>query len=90
MLLEVKAIPNSRQFRLWFRDGWRVNTASPPQKGKANQEIEKELGRMFSCTVRVVRGAGGRRKVLEVGLDEDAFKERTKAYLEAQEPSKSP
>jgi uncharacterized protein YggU (UPF0235/DUF167 family) len=86
MLLEIKAVPNSKRFGLSFKEGWRVNLTFAPEKGRANIELEKELGRLLDCPVRVVSGARGRRKVLEVGLDENEFARRTKAYRKAKEP----
>ncbi|MFH1447250.1 MAG: DUF167 domain-containing protein [Candidatus Micrarchaeota archaeon] len=89
MLLEIKVTPNARKFALSFRDCWRISVISPPKKGKANLEVMSELSRLLSCPVRVVKGASGRRKLLEVDLDEDEFKRRTEAYLKAQESPKS-
>ncbi len=82
----MKVTPNAKRFGIRFKDGWRASVAAPPDKGRANRELESELSKLLSCPVRVVRGASSRRKVLEVGLDEDEFSRRTKAYLEAQGP----
>ena len=90
MLLEVKVSPNAKSFRLWFKGGWRVNITSPPEKGKANLELERELGRLLESPVKIIRGHSSKRKVLEVGLDENEFGRRTKAYREAKEPRKGP
>lgn len=86
MILEVKVSPNAKSFGLGFKDGWKVSVTSPPEKGKANAELVRELERLLGCPVRLMRGASGRRKVLEVGLDEDEFVRRTKALVKKQEP----
>ena len=86
MLLEIKAVPNSKRFGMSYTGGWRVNLASPPDKGRANLELEKELTWLLGCPVRVVRGAKSRRKVLEIGLDENEFAKKTEALRKAKEP----
>ncbi len=85
MLLEVKVTPNAKNFRLFFKDGWRASVISPPDKGKANKELKKQLSEIFSCQVQVIRGASSRHKVLEVDLDEDEFKKRSETYVKAQD-----
>ncbi len=81
MLLEIKVVPGSKGFALSFRNGWRANVAAQPEKGKANLELEKELGNLLSCPVRVVRGHSSRRKVLEIGIDESEFRMRTSSLI---------
>jgi uncharacterized protein (TIGR00251 family) len=88
LILEVKVSPNAKCFGLSFKDVWKASVASPPEKGKANAELVRELGRLLGCPVRIVRGASGRRKVLEVGLDEDEFGRRTKACVGRKEHPK--
>ena len=79
----MKVSPNARRFALSFKGGWRVSVQSPPERGKANAELIRELSRLLSCPVRVARGASSKRKVLEVGLDEVEFCKRAKSHLEA-------
>ncbi|MFH0817681.1 MAG: DUF167 domain-containing protein [Candidatus Micrarchaeota archaeon] len=86
MLLELKVTPNAKKFGFRNKNGWKASVASPPNKGKANKELEFELSKLLSCPVRVIKGASSRRKVLEVDLEVDEFSRRTKAYLEKQGP----
>ncbi|MFH1470821.1 MAG: DUF167 domain-containing protein [Candidatus Micrarchaeota archaeon] len=86
LLLEVKVTPNAKKFGFRYKDGWKVSVVSRPEKGKANAELEKELAALLQCEIRVRRGFTSRKKLLEVGLDEDEFERRTKNYREAQGP----
>jgi len=86
LLLEVKVTPNAKKFGFRYKNGWRISVTSQPEKGKANAELEKELAALLQCEVRVRRGLASRKKLLEVGLDEDEFERRTKNYREAQGP----
>jgi len=60
-LLEIKVIPNSKEFKLIganFAGQLRLKCASPPVKGQANTEIENKLGEFFGTKtkVKIVRG----------------------------------
>jgi uncharacterized protein (TIGR00251 family) len=72
-LQEAKAVwvvakPNSKCFKV---EGYRPETnelvvrlKSAPKSGKANKELIKELGALFGCGVRILRGHGSKRKLL--------------------------
>jgi uncharacterized protein len=57
-------------------DGWKVRVAAPPERGRANAELERHLAGLLGVdrrAVRVVSGAHARDKVVEVdGLTEAA------------------
>ncbi len=72
MRIEVKVHPRSRQervertgegqFEAWVR--------APPENGRANKALVELLADHFrvpKSEVRIVRGAGARRKVIEIG-----------------------
>jgi uncharacterized protein (TIGR00251 family) len=50
-------------------EGWKVRVAAPPEGGRANTELERHLAGLFGVdrrAVRVVAGARGREKTVEV------------------------
>lgn len=73
VLLEVRVKPGSRRFALYGKDGKLIlEVKAPPQEGKANLEIVKELRRMTHKDVEIISGFRARDKVL---LIRDAKKE---------------
>ncbi|OIO65693.1 YggU family protein [Candidatus Woesearchaeota archaeon CG1_02_57_44] len=48
------------------RKAFRVAIAAPPDKGKANVELEQFLSKFLGAKVRVVAGASSRKKMLEL------------------------
>jgi uncharacterized protein (TIGR00251 family) len=65
LILAVKVRPSSGRFSLSQSDRDLVlELSSPPQGGKANQELIKELSRVFRCEVRILDGLKSRRKIL--------------------------
>ena len=64
-------------------EGWKVRVAAAPERGRANRELVALLADALGVhhgSVRVVSGAGSRRKVVEVeGLDEDEVARRLAA-----------
>lgn len=62
----MKVIPGRERFEVL---GWdeglnalKIKTKSPAQKGKANQEIEKELSKFFRSPVTLVSGLTSQKK----------------------------
>jgi uncharacterized protein len=52
-----------------YGDGWKVRVAAPPEGGRANAELERHLAALLGVArrdVRVVAGAGGRTKTVEI------------------------
>jgi uncharacterized protein (TIGR00251 family) len=84
MLLEVKVVPNSREFRI-ERDGagWKIHLTEPAERNKANIELVKEMEKITGRRVRILRGATGRKKVLEI---EGQEKENIGLLANAQRP----
>lgn len=62
LVIGLKVKPNSKAFRLDTNGVLEIR--SPPREGKANQEIIKELGRLFKTEVKILRGHRGRCKVI--------------------------
>ncbi|MEM3399472.1 MAG: DUF167 family protein [Candidatus Micrarchaeia archaeon] len=83
-MVEVKVVPNSAEFGLKAEKNVLVAfVRSKPERDRANAELVRELGRLLACKVRIVRGFGKRKKLLDIGVDADAFKERTGIRLQA-------
>ncbi|MCX6768994.1 MAG: DUF167 domain-containing protein [Candidatus Micrarchaeota archaeon] len=84
MIVEVKVVPNSREFRI-TRDekGWKVCLTQPAERNKANIELVKEMEKITGRRVRILRGGTGRKKVLEI---EGQEKENIGLLANAQRP----
>lgn len=71
MLLHVKVVPNSREFRIENKGGeWKIFLTEPADRNKANVELVKKLERATGRKVRILRGGTGKRKVLEIEGEE--------------------
>ena len=67
MLLEVKVVPNSREFRVENKGGeWKIHLTEPAERNKANVELVKKMEKITGRRVRILRGGTGRKKVLEI------------------------
>jgi hypothetical protein len=73
--ITVTVSPGAERSELLGRhgDGWRARVAAPPERGRANAALCALLGEALGLprsAVRVVGGARGRAKVVDVeGLD---------------------
>lgn len=66
VLLTIKVRPNSSKFRIYQKDGLRVDLTSSTYKNKANKELVKELKKIFKSKVSLVSGHKSREKILLV------------------------
>ena len=67
MLLEVKVVPNSREFKVENKGGeWKIFLTEPAERNKANVELVKRMEKITGRRVRLLRGGKGRKKVLEI------------------------
>lgn len=76
MRIRVNVAPNAKRSEVvgWEDDPsagrvLRVRIAAPPVEGKANRELEKRLAEHFGVPksrVRVVKGEGSKRKLVEL------------------------
>jgi uncharacterized protein (TIGR00251 family) len=65
LILSVKVRPGSGRFSLSQSDNDLIlELSSPPQAGRANQELVRELSKLFRCEVRILDGLKSRRKIL--------------------------
>jgi uncharacterized protein (TIGR00251 family) len=69
--ITVKAHPRARRSAITGRlgDAWKLDLAAPPVDGKANEECVRffaELTGVARSRVRVVTGAAGRLKVVDI------------------------
>lgn len=61
--MKIRVIPGAKKFAVFYRDGIAVvKVRSPPEKGKANAEVEKELSRLLNAKIRVCKGLKSREK----------------------------
>jgi len=69
-LLPVHVVPGSKSFEISGLEDWnlglRVRLREKAEKGKANQELVKKLGKFFETSVEIVKGEKSSKKVLLV------------------------
>jgi uncharacterized protein (TIGR00251 family) len=67
-LLTVWVVPGSSRSRIDgpHGDALKVRVAAPPERGRANQELEAVLSGAVGAPVRVISGGTGRRKRVAV------------------------
>ncbi len=74
MRIEIRVVPNSGSFRIKIRDEEvRIYLKSRAEANKANIELLKELKKRLKREVRLVSGAKGRKKILEIDIDEKGW-----------------
>jgi uncharacterized protein len=70
MLVSVRVIPRSSKNKLeWDGEGFKARLTAPPVDGAANEALVALLADQLSLprrTIRIVRGATGRQKVVEI------------------------
>lgn len=79
MKIRVEAKPSSGETRVEQTERGPITVwlTEPADKGKANMQLLKLLSRLLGAPVRLVGGATGRKKLIEVGgLSEDEFRSR--------------
>jgi uncharacterized protein (TIGR00251 family) len=69
--VRIRVSPGARRTELVGRhgDGWRARVTAPPERGRANAELEGLLAETLGvprASVRVVAGRASRDKVVEV------------------------
>jgi uncharacterized protein (TIGR00251 family) len=75
VVIEVSVITKSPGFSVSLKDGLiKIRLTSPPEKGEANAELVKELGKALGgASVRILSGHTSRRKRLEIDMDEESW-----------------
>jgi uncharacterized protein (TIGR00251 family) len=80
--ITVKAHPRAKRSAITGRlgDAWKLDLAAPPVDGKATEECVRflaELAGVARSRVRVLAGATGRLKVIEIeGLAQEELEQR--------------
>lgn len=77
VVVNLKVIPNSQKFEIKGVNPWRkklrISVSSPPEDGKANQELLDGLETVLGSKVDIVSGVKSREKqivVRDVSIDE--------------------
>ena len=74
--LSVKVVPGASRDEIagWLGDALKVRVSAPPEKGKANQAVERVIAKALGLSakdVKVVVGQSNPRKTIEVkGINE--------------------
>jgi len=80
--ITVKVHPRARRSAVTgrFGDAWKVDLAAPPVDGKANEECVRFFAKLAGVArgrVRIVTGATGRMKVVEIeGVEQGEMERR--------------
>jgi uncharacterized protein (TIGR00251 family) len=80
--LELRVSPGAKRSAITGRygEGWKVRVNAVAEKGKANEELVRLLGKTLDVArtdVTIVRGHGGRDKLVEVvGLRPEEIEQR--------------
>lgn len=75
MKIEVRVIPNSIRFSIKKKDGKvKVFLKNRAENNKANLELLKELRKKLKREIRLVSGKKSRKKVLEIDITSDQWK----------------
>jgi len=72
----IKVVANAKKDEIIDGDPLIVKTKYPPRQGKANKAVEKQLSKYFHTTVRILKGAKSKNKVIELGVDAPAHKKK--------------
>jgi len=67
MIVNVKVKPNQKSFGIKKTDdtNWIISVKSSPEKNQANQEIIKELLKVYD-SVRIIKGLKSKNKIIEI------------------------
>jgi len=86
--MRIKVIPGAKKFELVFRnEECIVKVRSPPEKGKANAEVERELTRLLAVKVRVCKGLKSRDKeIVSEELGDKALENALRSCAGVAEP----
>ncbi|MBI1885992.1 MAG: DUF167 domain-containing protein [Chloroflexi bacterium] len=83
--LRIRVTPSARRDRLegWTGDVLRLRVAAPAERGRANEAVLRLLAKALGVdyqSLRIVRGAAGRNKLVRIeGLDDGEVRRRVGA-----------
>lgn len=83
-VFNAKIITNAKQFKVCGfnpNNELCIRVREKPSKGKANNEIERELRKKLKTSVEVVKGIHSNKKTIKIGLEKKLALERIKAGL---------
>jgi len=72
--VKLKVIPNSSRFKLDItRAYFKVYLQNPPEKGKANSELIKQLTKIFKIKIIILQGYNSKNKLVGFELTQKEF-----------------
>lgn len=75
----VKVSTGKKRFSLEWDESekiLKIETKSPPEKGKANKEILKELKKFFEAETYLVSGKTNKNKIIGINLEQKSIFEK--------------
>ncbi|MBC7108548.1 MAG: YggU family protein [Methanomassiliicoccales archaeon] len=86
VVIELIVSPGAKSSKIEGLDRWRnrlvVRVTSPPERGKANEELQTLLSDFFESDVEIVKGYGSRLKTVLVRRDFQSVESRLKGLNE--------
>lgn len=86
VVIELIVSPGAKGSKIEGLDRWRnrlvVRVTSPPERGKANEELQTLLSDFFESDVEIVKGYGSRLKTVLVRRDFQSVESRLKGLNE--------
>ena len=71
---KLNVIPNSSQFKLELTGTYpKLYLQNPPEKGKANSELIKQLTKLFKSKIIILRGHNSKTKLIGIELTQEEF-----------------
>jgi uncharacterized protein (TIGR00251 family) len=80
--LKVRVTPNAKRFEIRFESGLlKARVRAPPEGGRANEELARELSKILGAKAFIVKGLKSREKeVLVDGLSEKEVAEKINLF----------
>jgi len=84
MILKVRVTPNAKRFEIRFENGLlKARVRAPPEGGRANEELARELSKIFGLKAFIVKGLKSRDKqVLVEGLSEKQVEQKLRLIMQ--------
>ena len=68
MIIKVRIKTSQKTFSIEKGETWKISVRSVPEKGEANREIIKELGKLYQ-NVSILKGLRTKNKVIFLGSE---------------------
>jgi uncharacterized protein (TIGR00251 family) len=77
MKREIKVVASAKKDEIIEGDPLIVKTKYPPRQGKANRAVEKHLSKYFHTSVKIIKGAKSKNKMIELDIHDISNKKNS-------------